>query len=94
MDTYGHIEEMKEAMISELKSQLSRYLDFVRRGETVLVRDRKTPVARLVPVTGEKERLRLERATARPDELEGILPVRLLKRVDPVKRLREERDAR
>jgi len=85
---------MKEAMISELKAQLSKYLEFVRSGQTVLVRDRKTPIAKLVPVTTGGDKLHLERATARPDELAEITPVRLLKRVDPVERLREERDAR
>ena len=37
--------------MSDLKNQLSRYLDYVRHGETVLVLDRKTPVAELRPVT-------------------------------------------
>jgi prevent-host-death family protein len=36
--------------ISELKNQLSRYLDAVRRGEEVEMLDRKTPVARIVPI--------------------------------------------
>jgi antitoxin (DNA-binding transcriptional repressor) of toxin-antitoxin stability system len=43
---------MKQARVSELKNQLSRYLDYVRHGETVLVLDRKTPVAELRPVSG------------------------------------------
>lgn len=40
---------MIRATISELKNGLSAYLRRVRSGETVLVLDRKTPVARLVP---------------------------------------------
>jgi antitoxin (DNA-binding transcriptional repressor) of toxin-antitoxin stability system len=43
---------MKKARVSDLKNQLSRYLDFVRHGETVLVLDRKVPVAELRPITG------------------------------------------
>lgn len=43
---------MKKAGIAELKNNLSRYLDFVRAGETVLVFDRKVPVARIVPIGG------------------------------------------
>jgi prevent-host-death family protein len=42
---------MKEAKISEVKNQLSRYLSFVRRGETVRILDRSTPVAMLVPLS-------------------------------------------
>lgn len=42
---------MKQAKVSDLKNQLSRYLDYVRNGETVLVFDRRIPVAELRPVT-------------------------------------------
>jgi prevent-host-death family protein len=41
---------MKEAQISELKNQLSRYLALVRRGEVVRILDRKRPVAQIVPI--------------------------------------------
>lgn len=48
---------MIRATISELKNGLSAYLRRVRSGETVLVLDRKAPVARLVPAGfGAKER--------------------------------------
>ena len=36
---------------SDLKNQISRYLDYVKHGETVLVLDRMVPVAELKPVT-------------------------------------------
>jgi len=60
---------MKKARIAELKNNLSRYLEHVRGGGSVLVLDRDRPVAQLVPLTrtpsgtGEgRERLaRLER---------------------------------
>lgn len=39
---------MKKARIAELKNNLSRYLQHVRGGESVLILDRNTPVARLV----------------------------------------------
>ncbi len=42
---------MRQAKVSDLKNQLSRYLDYVRHGETVLVFDRKIPVAELRPVS-------------------------------------------
>lgn len=41
---------MKQAKISELKNNLSRYLAYVRRGGVVRVFDRNRPVAELVPV--------------------------------------------
>lgn len=41
---------MKEAKISEVKNQLSRYLALVRRGEVVRILDRDVPVAQLVPI--------------------------------------------
>lgn len=41
---------MKEAQISELKNQLSRYLALVRRGEVVRILDRKRPIAQIVPI--------------------------------------------
>ncbi|MEP7029186.1 MAG: type II toxin-antitoxin system prevent-host-death family antitoxin [Candidatus Eisenbacteria bacterium] len=40
---------MIQVKISDLKSGLSGYLHEVRRGEVIVVMDRKTPVARLVP---------------------------------------------
>jgi antitoxin (DNA-binding transcriptional repressor) of toxin-antitoxin stability system len=41
---------MKQAKISELKNNLSRYLSYVRRGGVVRVFDRDRPVAEIVPV--------------------------------------------
>jgi antitoxin (DNA-binding transcriptional repressor) of toxin-antitoxin stability system len=58
---------VKQAKIANLKDNLSRYLEHVRRGGSVLVLDRDRPVARLVPLPhdgapGATERLsRLER---------------------------------
>ncbi len=43
-------ELMMQAKISELKNSLSSYLRKVKSGESILVLDRNTPVARLVPV--------------------------------------------
>jgi antitoxin (DNA-binding transcriptional repressor) of toxin-antitoxin stability system len=36
--------------IGTLKNQLSAYLRYVRNGEEVVVRDRKTPIARILPL--------------------------------------------
>ena len=40
---------MKKAKIAELKNNLSRYLDYVKGGGSVVVLDRDQPVARIVP---------------------------------------------
>lgn len=81
---------MKQAKIANLKDNLSRYLDHVRRGGSVLVLDRDRPVARLVPLPhegarGASERLaRLERqglirrgTASRSAALTARKPVRL-----------------
>lgn len=41
---------MKTVHIAELKNRLSLYLNQVRAGHEVLVRDRNTPIARIVPI--------------------------------------------
>lgn len=41
---------MKNARISELRDKLSEYLARVRKGETVIVYDRDTPIARIEPI--------------------------------------------
>jgi prevent-host-death family protein len=57
---------MKTATITEVKNGLSAYLDRVRKGESIVILDRGTPVARLEPVVAHDDpsgRLqRLERA--------------------------------
>ena len=44
---------MRSVNIADLKNNLSRYLDEVRRGSEVLVKDRNKPIARIVPLTPE-----------------------------------------
>jgi len=44
-----YISYMKKANVAELKNRLSHYLSRVKRGETVLVMERTTPIARIVP---------------------------------------------
>ena len=55
---------MKTAKIAELKNNLSRYVEYVRGGGTVLVFDRDDPVAQIIP---------LPQATLRSPEDEGHL---------------------
>jgi prevent-host-death family protein len=48
----GYYGFMKRATITETKNGLSRLLDEVRRGETILITERKVPIARIEPVRG------------------------------------------
>ena len=41
---------MRSVNIAELKNHLSSYLNEVRSGEELLVRDRNLPIARIVPI--------------------------------------------
>ena len=84
---------MLQARISEVKAKLSSYLARVRAGESVLVLDRNTPVAKLVPPDGQPGLL--IREGAKPDA--GLLKksrVRLRRRVDVEALLRHDRDER
>jgi prevent-host-death family protein len=46
---------MKKANITETKNNLSRLLEEVRNGTTILIVDRNRPVARLEPVASEEQ---------------------------------------
>ena len=85
---------MKQAMVSELKARLSAYLADVRKGETVVVCDRKTPIARLIPYAQDTGELGIEEPSILDRKLMRPRAVRLRKQVDVVKLLREDRNHR
>jgi prevent-host-death family protein len=85
---------MKHAKVSELKAHLSAYLAQVRKGDTVVVSDRRTPVARLVPVDQRTEGVTIERARRPASDLRHVKGVRLRRRADVGKILRQSRDQR
>lgn len=64
--TYGYYGHVRTVSIADLKDRLSSYLNEVRSGHEVLIRDRKTPIARIVPLPPldelEPELLRLAAA--------------------------------
>lgn len=82
---------MKEVRIAELKARLSEYLRAVRRGETIAVLDRETPIARLVPVQGPLTIHVRMPAPGTPQPNEVRLPKPATLNVDVVKLLLEER---
>ena len=85
---------MKLVKVSELKAHLSAYLAEVRRGDTVVVCDRHTPIARLVPIEDPLDGLVIVPPIHEPAQLRRIKPVRPNRAVDVVQILREDRDQR
>ncbi|MFZ2060890.1 MAG: hypothetical protein WAU82_07750 [Candidatus Binatus sp.] len=61
---------MKKAKIAELRNGLSRYLDHVRAGGSVIVYDRDTSIAEIVPLTKGKAVSKQDRDEERPARLE------------------------
>ncbi len=85
---------MRETNVSGLKARLSAYLTAVRQGETVVVHDRHTPIARLVPFDESPDDLRITEPTRPLPDRARVKPPRLRRRVDVVKLLRESREQR
>ena len=85
---------MRRAKISVLKAKLSSYVAAVRRGESVVVTDRQTPVALLVPYEQADDGLVIQEPTAALIGLTRIRGIRPKKRVDALALLRESRDHR
>lgn len=50
MDTHDYHMVMITVGTADLKAHLSEHLKAVRRGETIVVLDRREPIARIVPV--------------------------------------------
>jgi prevent-host-death family protein len=66
--------------VSSLKQHLSENLLRVKNGETITILERKTPIARIVPIKkSQKHRLSIRKPTARFVDLK--LKIRL--KVDP-----------
>jgi prevent-host-death family protein len=68
---------MRSVNIAALKNELSRYLNEVRQGEELLIRDRKVPIAKIVPLREADEPQAEELALAAAGKLrlpEAALP--------------------
>ena len=86
---------MKRAKVSELKTHLSSYLAEVRRGRSIVVCDRTTPIARLVPYdSDDDEGFEVVPASLPVRDLQQVRGVRPKRPIDVVRLLREDRDAR
>lgn len=82
---------MKAVRIAELKARLSEHLRAVRRGRTLTVLDRDTPIARIVPYEAT-EPFRVRAATRKPRDLD--LPSRPAKATDSLALLLQDRASR
>lgn len=84
---------MKKVKIAEFKSRLSSHLRAVRGGAELVITDRDTPVAKVIPFRKELEPLRI-----RPAVIKGrwreVPRSSVCLDVDVVKLLREDRDRR
>jgi antitoxin (DNA-binding transcriptional repressor) of toxin-antitoxin stability system len=90
--SHDYLLAMTTVRIADLKARLSAHLRAVRRGRTLTVLDRDTPVARLVPYAREADTLRVRRPRPGAPRLHRIpLPPPLRLRVDVVALLSEER---
>src|SRR6478609_8517232 len=93
MTTSGHNATMKQVRIAELKARLSEYLRAVRRGETIAVLDRETPVAQIVPVR-DRTTVRVRKPEPGAPPLNRVpLPKPLKAEIDVVQLLLEERQS-
>ena len=94
MTRYSHNEAIRTAKVSELKAKLSAYLAEVRGGGTIVVYDRNTPIARVVPFEEETDDLVIIEASAPPSELRKLKGVRPKKPIDVDRLLSELRKDR
>lgn len=62
-----------EVRIAELKSKLSEYLRSAQRGNEVVIKDRETPIARLVPYQERRQRLTIRPATESLKDLDQMV---------------------
>ena len=81
---------MKAVRIADLKARLSEHLKSVRKGRTLTVFDRDTPVARIVPYAAEP--IEIRRAVRRLRDVK--LPPPPAKRTDSLAVLLDDRRRR
>lgn len=80
--------------IAVLKAKLSYYLGQIKQGNEILVMDRSTAVARMIPSADRLEGLALVKAKRSPAGLKTMRFRAVKRSTDSVKLLREERDRR
>ena len=81
---------MKGVGIADLKAHLSEHLKSVRKGRSLTILDRDTPIARIVPFSADPVEVR--RATRRARDLD--LPAPPSRPTDSLAVLLQDRDRR
>lgn len=85
---------MDAVRIADLKARLSEHLRAVRAGRSLIVLDRETPIARLVPYEGPRQPLTVRAPRRGAPTLARVpLPPPLRTKVDVVALLAEERQS-
>jgi prevent-host-death family protein len=83
---------MRTVRIADLKARLSEHLRAVRRGQTLTVMDRSTPIAWVVPYAAGGEALIVREPAGHSPSLQRVpLPPPLKLRIDIVDLLLEDR---
>jgi prevent-host-death family protein len=90
MTIYSYDMVTMQTRIADLKARLSEYLRAVRRGDTVTVLDRDTPIAQIVPIRRPGLRVQKPKPDALPPN-RVPLPAALRLELDVIKLLLEER---
>lgn len=86
---------MKSVNIAKFKSELGKYLGYIRQGEEVIVLDRSIPLARVIPFQPKASKLVFENPLNNPKDLIHLHyePIHHVA-VDSLKFLLEERGDR
>ena len=85
---------MKRVGTADLKAHLSEHLRAVRNGEEIVVLDRSTPIARVVPFEQTDEELAIEPARGSLADFDWPAPVPGAEDIDVVATIRAERAER
>ena len=84
---------MKQVRIAELKSKLSEFLRSVQHGESLVVLDRNTAIAHIVPIRGRSELRVRKPASGTPTPNRVPLPKSPQLKLDVLDLLLEERQS-
>ena len=83
---------MKRVLISDLKAHLSEHLRAVQGGEPLVVMDRKTPIARIVPYSEPIEPVIIRKPKPGAPLVRDLpMPPPIVPKIDVMKYLDEER---
>ncbi len=85
---------MLSVNIAVLKARLSFYLGQVKQGNEILVMDRNTPVARMLPSAGRAQGVVLIKAKKSPSSLKAMKFHPVKRKTNSVELIQEERQRR